>query len=150
MKTIAFVASAILALAVNETAVAQKPPQPCPHTTVKQQAADAQPVGQQTCGAGVHGTFGQFRIGLNQVACPMFVVLTPPRDVPMHQDNCNTYTEVAGSVAVELLPFRCVTHYILFVPLYDTCDPGDPRVMANLLNYAVQPCSSAAPRDATE
>lgn len=102
-------------------------------------------IGQQTCHVGFLGALGDSGVKFESAFCPIMLLVTPPHSNVQWQQAALTDAQVNGQVPNFLVTFRCVSHYFLFVWLYDTCEVDQIRAAGNVDNYGLVPCNPSAP-----
>lgn len=103
-------------------------------------AAVTSSIGQQTCRVGFLGALGDIGVKFESATCPILLMVTPPHSNVQWQQGALTDAQVNGQVPNFLITFRCVSHYFLFVWLYDTCEVDQIRAAGNVDNYGLVPC----------
>lgn len=97
-------------------------------------------IGQQTCSVGFIGAIGDIGVKVQSAGCPMMLVITPAHADVQWQQGALTDAQVTGQVPNFLVTFKCVSHYLLVIWLYDTCEVDDIRTAGNVDNYGLVQC----------
>ncbi len=97
----------------------------------------------QTCG-GFTYTFGNLQLSTLRDACPLFVVYTPPHDLAVPSPN-RTMVDVAAQMPITKVTFRCVTEWLLVLPIGSTCIADRTFVVGQVPQLVTRPCPPVAP-----
>jgi len=109
--------------------------------------ASSQIIGQQSCSAGISGSFGGVEIQTSKSVCPVMLVITPRHSTAEYQGH-DTAVAVGNYVPNLVVTFTCVQHYfLLFVPNGQTCEIRDQQTTGSVANYILVDCQ--VPTDAT-
>ena len=141
LGAILFLVSAILAQASEPGPCTGLIPVPVPVQTAA--------FGQLTCAVGFSGVVGQ-PVGApyQSATCPALLVITPPHSECRWQQGARSDVRVGSREPVHLVTFKCVSHYLVILWLYDTCEVDQLKVISQVDNYVPAPCRQEQPATA--
>lgn len=110
----------------------------CPMQTTQHVPASTTFGPPQPC-SGADYRIAEIEIRLGAGMCPGFVVYTPPHDFAVPSTQM-TQVESIGEQAITMVTFRCVTRWLLFLPIGSTCEPSRQLKVGVVHTLLTRPC----------
>ncbi|MBI5852920.1 MAG: hypothetical protein HZB39_18070 [Planctomycetes bacterium] len=131
--------SALLSLALASFLSAQDPT--CPHQVIQTVTVPAETGPWVDCATPTIIVNG-VNISQGQKGCPEWVLIVPPVDVPVVLPGSNTRTVLSRRDPIQKVPFVCKTRFFLFLPIFQSCDPGAPVVLGLVDRLRIVACEA--------
>ncbi|MBX3464835.1 MAG: hypothetical protein KF830_16835 [Planctomycetes bacterium] len=112
----------------------------CPMQTTRHVPASTTIGPPQPC-SGADYRIAEIEIRLTAGMCPSFVVYTPPHDYAVPSTQM-TQVESIGAQAITMVTFRCVTRWLLFLPIGSTCEASRQMNVGAVHTLLTRPCAT--------
>ncbi len=115
--------------------------QDCPREKAESRPASSHNGPPGNC-SGIEYEVGGIRVSSKTVACPTFVIFTPPHDVAA-ASNKETYAHVTASLPITMIKFECEREYLIIIPLGLKCVAGATQNVGFVRLMETRPCPVA-------